>query len=132
MAFREAKNAIIWPKIHFLETSSKMFVIIMTGHKKDNFFVFHVRHLDGRQGPFLVLKSAFLRLSPHNPPFLGADKSDSKQLIASYDISWYFMVFHGIASIVLYSIALISDWLIGYGAQAASRKTPINFMIYQG
>ena len=44
------------------------------------------------------------------------------------------MIFHGILwhCIVLYGIGLISDWSIGYGARAASRKTPIYFMIYQG
>ena len=57
------------------------------GDVSSKMFVFHVRHQDGRQGIFLVLKSAFLMLSPHNPPFLGSDESDSKQLIASYDIS---------------------------------------------
>ena len=57
-----AKNPVFWPKINFLETSSKFFDAIMAGHQKDNFFVLTLMHggpRGGRGGPFLAPKSAF-------------------------------------------------------------------------
>ena len=55
VALFRVKNAVFWPETHFLETSSKKFVTIMTGHQKDNIFVLTAlrgRILGGRQGPF--------------------------------------------------------------------------------
>ena len=73
-ALFEAKNAVFWTEIHFLETPSKFFVPIMTGHKNNNLLV-------GRQGLFLAQKGVknqiFLTLHPYNPPFLRSDGPDS-------------------------------------------------------
>ena len=44
MVLLGAKNPFFWPKINFLETSSKFFDAIMAGHKKDNFFVLTASH----------------------------------------------------------------------------------------
>ena len=75
--FLEAENAVFWPEINFLETSSKFFVAIMAGHQRDNFFVLTASHggpRGGRQGPFLA---HFFTLRPYNPHFLGSDGPDS-------------------------------------------------------
>ena len=62
-----AKNAVFWPEINFLETSSKFFDAIMAGHQKDNFFVLTASHggpRGGRRGPFLARKSSFFYATP--------------------------------------------------------------------
>ena len=62
-----ARNPVFWPKINFLETSSKFFDAIMAGHQKDNFFVLTASHggpRGGRRGPFLAWKSAFFYATP--------------------------------------------------------------------
>ena len=67
MVLLGAKNAFFWPKINFLETSSKFFDAIMAGHQKDNFFVltsWHGGPQGGRRGPFLARKCAFFYATP--------------------------------------------------------------------
>ena len=49
------KMQFFWPKVHFFQTLSKSFVIIMTGHVKDNIFVLTSLHGGprcGHRGPF--------------------------------------------------------------------------------
>ena len=41
-ALFEAKKAVFWTEIIFLETSSNFFITIMMGHKNNNFFVLTV------------------------------------------------------------------------------------------
>ena len=59
MVLLGAKNPVFWPKINFLETSSKFFDAIMAGHKKDNFFVLTASH-GGPRGGRWGQKTAFL------------------------------------------------------------------------
>ena len=82
-ALFEAKNAVFWTEIHFLETPSNFFVTIMTGHKNNNLFVLTVLQgglLWGAMAYFWPKKgkkSDFLTLHPFNPPFLRSDGPNS-------------------------------------------------------
>ena len=58
-AFWGPKMQLFWPKINFLETSSKFVDAIMAGHKKDNFFVLTASH-GGPRGGRWGQKTAFL------------------------------------------------------------------------
>ena len=51
-----------------------------------------------------------------------------------HGIALHRMIYHGILwhCMVLYGIALISDWSIGFGARAVSHNTPIYFIIFKG
>ena len=52
---------LIWPKINFLETSTKFAAATITKHQKENFSVLTALHggpLGGRRGPFFAPKSA--------------------------------------------------------------------------
>ena len=67
VAFFGVENAVFRPETHFLETSAKKRVTIMTGHQKDNVFVLVMllgKLLGGCNGPFLARKSDFFTLHP--------------------------------------------------------------------
>ena len=86
MALFGAKNAVFRPKIHYLETPSKIVVTIMTGHQKDNIFVLTALHsgpLGGRRGPFLAQKSTFFYATPIKPPIFGLRRIRLNGIITS-------------------------------------------------
>ena len=71
MALFGPKSAVFWPEIHFLCTSSNVFVTIMTGHQKDNIFVLIMlqgKLLGGYKGPVLAQNMALI---DQNYPFWG-------------------------------------------------------------
>ena len=57
MALFGPKSAVFGPEIHFLWAYPKFVAAIMTGHQKDNVFVFIImlgKLLGGCKGPFLA------------------------------------------------------------------------------